>query len=334
MLYKKKFAILLLIFSCTNTFANEKLILAIDLIRHGDRTPLQQIPKSPYSWQEGLGALTEEGRKQEIQLGIQLRKKYIDQDHLLSAKYDSNSMYVRSTSVPRAIDSAKAFLSAFYPDDYSKIPIHTIPKENDDVLIPKLTKNVFSLIKLYAFARTSWGEKTKDKKGKINYWSQVTGLPIRNFQQLDPLADNLYIRQLHHIHLPEGLNTEDANEIIALNDWAIITGFKQAQVSYPTGHHFLLTIANYLQQAAEKKSPLKYILFSGHDGSILSVMNTLKVPLDKIPPYASDLNFSLFENNQMYFVKINFNNQPVKIPQCNQSNICSLTQFIHLVHQL
>jgi lysosomal acid phosphatase len=76
--------------AATNVFANETLVFAIDLIRHGDRTPIYQVPKSPYFWQEGLGGLTAKGIEQEIQLGKQLRKEYIDQHQLLPRSYNSS----------------------------------------------------------------------------------------------------------------------------------------------------------------------------------------------------------------------------------------------------
>ena len=62
----------------------------------------------------------------------------------------------------------------------------------------------------------------------------------------------------------------------------------------------------------------------------LAVMNILGVPVGKVPDYASDLNFSLFENSNNYYVKVNFNNKPVLLSKCNNSNRCTLDQFDNL----
>ncbi len=48
-----------------SVYAHDKLIFAVDIIRHGDRTPMIELPKDPYVWPEGLGHLTAKGRQQE-----------------------------------------------------------------------------------------------------------------------------------------------------------------------------------------------------------------------------------------------------------------------------
>lgn len=106
-----KILLLIIIFiSSQNAFANEKLIFSVDIIRHGDRNPTSQLPKSYLSLQGGLGELTKKGNLQEKKLGEVLRKKYIYEYHLLPEIYDSNSMYVRSTDTARTIKSANSLL--------------------------------------------------------------------------------------------------------------------------------------------------------------------------------------------------------------------------------
>ena len=58
-------------------------------------------------------------------------------------------------------------------------------------------------------------------------------------------------------------------------------------------------------------------------------MSTLNVPLEKMPGYASRVNFSLFENDNKYYVKVSYNNKPVNIPVCG-GDICTLSQFDRL----
>ncbi len=61
----------------TTSCAADKVIFAIDLIRHGDRTPAFNMPKSDYQWPQGLGELTPTGMAQELALGQQRRKVYV-----------------------------------------------------------------------------------------------------------------------------------------------------------------------------------------------------------------------------------------------------------------
>ena len=331
---------IILIFLCafyTNiAFAKEQLILAVDLVRHGDRTPSHEIPKSPYHWKEGMGELTQIGKQQELRLGAELRKKYVNFYHLLPENYSPNTMYAHSTDFHRTIESAKFLLLGLYPVETRivepSIEIIVVPKSDDKLLIAKPSRNVFSIIKMYLMTRNAWKEKTMFLQDKIALWSKETGILISNFQNLSYIADNLFVRQLHHISLPKGLTESDASEIISLGEWAIVKAFKQPEISYPMGHEFLITVKKYFDKAAEKKSPLKFVLLSGHDASIMSVMNTLGVPLNGLPGYASDLNFLLFEDNKKYYVKISLNNMPVIISKCNSSNLCSLDQFTELAN--
>ena len=138
----------------SNVFAKEKLIFAIDLIRHGDRTPEYEIPGSPYSWKEGLGQLTAKGISQETQLGKELRKKYVNQYYLLPKSYNPETIYVRSTDYNRTQMSANSLLLGLYPIKMrasfsQKIPIHVVSNDDDNLLVVKPSRNIFSLISRY-----------------------------------------------------------------------------------------------------------------------------------------------------------------------------------------
>ncbi len=78
MIFKKLSLFILLLVIGINVFAQETLVFSFDVIRHGDRTPLREIPKAPHVWLEGLGQLTAEGMQQEFQRGVEFRKKYVE----------------------------------------------------------------------------------------------------------------------------------------------------------------------------------------------------------------------------------------------------------------
>ncbi|HCJ1124946.1 TPA: histidine-type phosphatase [Legionella pneumophila] len=325
--------VLLIYLSFPNAYAlsEDKLLFSIDLIRHGDRTPASEIPKAPYQWQKDLGELTEKGINQEIQLGKKLREKYVNRFHLLPENYKLGSLYARSTNIKRTITSANSLLLGLYPPNKrdvmnQKITIETIPVDKDNLLIVKPSKNIFALAKVFFVSHQTWKIKTVNIKNKLKYWSTQTGIKLNNFQQLDLLADNLYIRKLHHIPLPRGISSDDASEIIALSEGAQINYFKLKEISYPTGHEFIKTANNYFDQAIQSNSQLKYVLYSAHDSSIMSVMTTLGTPLNEIPRYASLLNFSLFQRENNYYVRVSYNDKLVKIPLCGKE-YCTLSQF-------
>ncbi len=327
-------SLIIILFATTPAFATEKLIFSLDLIRHGDRTPIESIPNSPIQFKEGLGQLTQKGVHQEIALGKNMRQQYVYRYHLLPEKYNPDTMYVRSTDMSRTILSADAFLMGLYPpakrSPYDRpIPIHVVALDRDKLLVSKPKKNIFSLVYLYYLYQKNWHEMSPPES-KLDYWSKQTGIPITNFKKLGQLADNLYIRELNHIPLPNGISNEDANEIISLDERVMLKAFEVKQITDPMGEEFLKTVKNYFDEAVHHSSSLKYVLLSGHDSSIMSVMNTLDSPLDKAPPYASRVNFSLFEENNQYYVKITYNNKPIYIRKCG-SERCSLLQFEKLL---
>ncbi|MDR3492839.1 MAG: histidine phosphatase family protein [Gammaproteobacteria bacterium] len=343
---KSNILFILLILTTTTAIAQDNLIFAIDVIRHGDRTPIKNIPKA-HQWTTGSGQLTATGMQQEYKLGSKLRKIYVDQYHLLPAHYETKTLYVRSTDADRTLMSAQSFLMGLYPlgtgpylpdstdaalpSAAQPIPIHTIKEENDSLLIPKTDKAKFkNLLKQYVFSTAEWKTKNEELKPHYDKWSQATGINITDLYQLKSLSDTLYIDQLYHYPLPVGLSDEDAQTIINAGRWVFVTTFKSPEIGRITGNELLKVIAKNLRKASQQKTSLKYILFSAHDSTLLSQLSALGVPASTTPPYASDLNFSLFDTgNQHYIVKIKYNDQDVLIPGCDNKT-CTLEQFLGL----
>ena len=326
----KKFVLILFFFlTSTSARAGERLLFAVDIVRHGNRTPIAELPKSPYEWKEGLSTLTQLGVEQEYKLGQLLRKEYVEKYGLLPSQYHLGDLYVRSTETARTQASAKALLSGLYPAEVrgnQGIPIETVKISEDDLLLVHPSNNIFSVIKVYCLKRKFWKEKTKDIQNKLKSWHEVTGLGIKDFDELSILADNLSLRQLHGVPLPIGISQQDANEIISLDQWAMVTTFKLPEISEPTGRKLISSIQNYMNKSVQEKSPLKYVLYSGHDATIMSALATLGVAFEKVPDFASRLSFSLFKDGGDYIVKVSYNGQQLRIPACKRGS-CTISEW-------
>ena len=143
----KKYILCIISFSVINAYASEKLIFAIDLFRHGARTPIT-VQHAGHNV-NGSGELIAKGMRQHYQLGVYFRKKYILQHHLLPTHFLSTTLYVRSTNYNRTLMSAESFLLGFYPlgtgpllsgkpalpHAFQPIPIHTIAESSDKMLL-------------------------------------------------------------------------------------------------------------------------------------------------------------------------------------------------------
>lgn len=325
---------------------NTKMIFAIDLIRHGDRSPMQALPSAPHKSQQGFGQLSPEGMAQEFKLGTELRERYIDHYHLLPPDYLAETMHVRSSDIDRTLMSAECALMGLYPPgqgpfivpgkpalpgQYQPIPIHTKPRGEDSLLIVDSNGDLGTVIDKYSHASSQWNDHTAKVQSQFDRWSELLGTTISNLSQVDGLGNVLHIFQLHHVPLPKGMTDADAAEIIEAGELAFADTFRPHEVGDCGGHNLLASISDYLEQASQHKTKLKYVLFSSHDTTIASVMSAMRTPVDRRPRYASDLNFALFEDGPNLTVKVTFNGEPVPILGA-KDGACTLAQFHGIVN--
>lgn len=347
MSYKTRFILALLAVTPTYLFA-DTLIFALDIIRHGDRTPIIGLPNVDYQWAQGLGQLTAEGMEQEYKLGIEFRKLYVDQTHLLPENYQAGTMYVRSTDYDRTLMSAQSLLMGLYPPGtgprtsenaspalphaLQPIPIYTAPAKDDDIINTDISaEEKEKLLQDYVYSTAQWQQKDNALKDKYPLWSQIFGIPITNLITMQLLGDAVFIHQIHKAPLPSGLSPQDADTIVEAGRWVFAAQLTPAPIAKAYSSKLMVNIANYLNKGSKQKSTLKYVLLSAHDSTIFGALSFLQAPLDSPPPYASNLKFALYETiDKNYVVKITLNGKPVVVPACGGSN-CDLKQFRNYV---
>ncbi|MFZ2957561.1 MAG: histidine phosphatase family protein [Candidatus Ozemobacteraceae bacterium] len=337
------FFILLLIVSTLS--AEEMLIFAVSLIRHGDRSPYARMESRVinYEWPEGIGELTPEGMRQEYQLGKKLRARYVDAYKLLPWRYRANSMYVLSTSVNRTLMSAQSLLAGLYPDGtgprlsnrapalpnfHQPIPIFTIPPKVENIINPEQEdpERVQQLIAKYAFTQPEWIKKNKELAADFKRWSRILGVEIKDMNDFLVPGDNVYCMSLHGVPLPRELKKEDLDKMIKVKMNACAIRFVPKELGRHMASGFMKTLSSDMQAVVDGKQKHKYILYSGHDDSILGIMSYLNKPLENNPPYASHIEFELYQDGSNYFVKTFYNWEPVRLTDKNRE-ILSLQEF-------
>lgn len=301
--------------------ADAQLLMTVDLIRHGDRTPIHDIPSLAVNWHQGPGELTALGVKQERALGVRLRKEYIHHFHLLPDLCQPGLLFVRATDRVRTQKSAEALLQGLYPVNKKgtckRIPIVFLPRKADTLLSVSPDQYFFKRLQLYFFIRKNWAEFWHQHQQDLLRYSEMTQFNIDGFHPLIHLADNLLIRHVHRIPPPAGLTQLDINQLLQWREELMSKYFGLKAVYCNMGSEFLQTVTTLMRQAENHHAPLKYVLFSAHDSSIMAVMSMLGVSMKTVPPYASRLNFSLFEADGQHFIKIQLNDRPLFIPACN-----------------
>ncbi|VVC75460.1 hypothetical protein AQUSIP_07500 [Aquicella siphonis] len=344
---KLRLALVFLLCTPSLLFAADRLVFAVDIIRHGDRTPIGLLPAVNFQWKEGLGQLTAEGMRQEYEMGVRFRKRYVEQTHLLPEHYAAGTLYVRSTNYDRTLMSAESLLMGLYPPGtgpdtsepakpalphaFQPIPVFSAPSQYDDVIIKNIDNSERTkLMQRYVYSTREWQQKNNELQPKFATWSRLTGVNIKSLNDLIMVGDTLYIHQVHKAPMPPGLSARDIETIINASDWVFAAAERPPQVAAVYSTQLMTNIANYLQKGSQETSRLKYVLLSAHDTTIASALSYMGAPLNTSPPYASNLNFSLYASGpNHYTVKITYNGSPVPIPACG-GTVCDLEQFVEL----
>lgn len=323
-------------------FAEEKIIFAIDIVRHGDRTPLVDSPEMEKIWPQGLGQLTPKGMQQAYSLGKRLRKMYVDQYHLLPARYDTKTMTVRSSDMDRTLMTAQSVLFGLYPlgtgsklalpKSFQPIPIHTVPRKQDTLLVPNHDK-----IKYQQWLETDilsdplWIQKDQELKPHYAAWSKIANIPINNLVELLYFSDRLFIERLYHTPLPEGMTTQDADKILETGQWALLYIINHPTWAENVGSELAQTIKREILLAAEQGHPLKYVLFVAHDTTIAAQLRLLEQNIEELPPYVAQLHYELVDmGTSDYEIRVTYLQKPLWIKSCG-GYTCTLNDFMNLL---
>lgn len=324
----------------------DKLLFAVSLIRHGDRAPfarLDGITVDDY-WPNGIGELTPEGMHQEYQLGKKLRKRYIETYQLLSSEYKQNSIYALSTPFTRTIMSAHCCLTGLYPhgsgcrlrngdfalpDGYQPIPVFTIGAGEKNIINPESSgiDHFRRLINEESMNQLSWIDKGKELASDFKKWGQILGLQINSVYDMMLPGDTIFCMSQNGLPMPNGLTKEDIEKIIEIYLYICFTRISPEVFKKFMAEGFISKLNTDFQDAAEGRQKYKYLLYSGHDISIVAMMNALGAPLNENPPYASHLDFELYQSNTDYTVKIFYNGEVLEFPKGSGKTSYLLKEF-------
>ncbi|KAI6183307.1 Acid phosphatase [Aphelenchoides bicaudatus] len=209
-----------------------KLVFVQVLFRHGDRTPIYQIPNDKITsanWTlggQGFGQLTPLGMKQQMELGQKLRKRY---DSFISRRYISNEIYVRSTDVKRTLASAIANMIGFYgemgeagkdypnvtgwPASYVPIPVETVETSREFIFGALWTCKYANAVRTALKDTTEYQDTIKSHQALINKVKSLTGLNEVSLETIVAIRDTLFIEKSNNISYPEGFDDVLYNQL-------------------------------------------------------------------------------------------------------------------------
>ncbi|MBP9791979.1 MAG: histidine-type phosphatase [Rickettsiales bacterium] len=298
---------------------NLKLVFAIDIIRHGDRTPVHDLPFFSEHWKDQeKGILTKKGEKEAFKLGQDIRKDYIKDKQLLPEQFSNHSILVKSSNKQRTVETAKQITKGIYPD-LRKVNVELFNDENNPLLPKDLP---LSIVTTYLKNNAS-SELINEIKQTID---NINHNLNSNFTEYDigKISDTITVNESHDIKKPKNLSKTNYRNAKKLGKIARIVALSSHKVSCTAGSLLLTNILHLLGNKPDTHNP-KYILYITHDAIIMGLLNLLDFPnID--PPYLARLQIELFRDSLgKLYVKLSYNNTPITI--CS-AEYCELKTFI------
>ncbi|KAK5986098.1 Intestinal acid PHOsphatase [Trichostrongylus colubriformis] len=324
---------------------SKELVFVQAIWRHGDRAPLKlPYPKDPYTesaWQRGWGQLTNIGMQQLNELGRYFRTTY---NFFVSNVYIPSEVYIRSSDSDRALTSAQAFTSGFYPANgslewqpggpWQPIPIHgTTPGEPDLLIKPTSTR----CKKYDDLVEADDNEQAKRYNTQYSEMFRVlgegTGIANFSYKNINKIYD--INRELIHgmtekqpswvfKYWPQYNNRSTMDITYELRTIRRITKFNSTSKANMIAGYLLNNFIENAKKVANGSmtNPKKMLLYSSHDGTLLSLLYALGVANNLTVPYGAAIIMEIYRDDKNFQVEWLYRNDstkapyPLKIPEC------------------
>ncbi|XP_013161905.1 PREDICTED: lysosomal acid phosphatase-like [Papilio xuthus] len=335
------------------SFGEVSIKYAAIIYRHGDRTPIDPYPTDPWRneslWPVRFGQLTNIGKRQHYALGQWFRKRY---SNIITNKYDSKKVYVRSTNVDRTLMSAEVNLAGMYPPmgkevwndhlNWQPIPIHTRPEHDDEVLAMKRKCAQYDIAKNNFINSRAYEDHLSKYEGLMDYLTQHTLRKIKDFEDINDIYNILFIENLYNLTLPKWTHSvfPDKLKEPACYSFSIATA-TPVMARLLAGPLLKAIVNNMLNKMSEQPDALTLSIYSGHDFTIANILSALGLFDGNCPSYTSTIIFELLNEDSTpdYYVRISYRNttdivEPfiLNIPNCGK--MCPIQRFIQVFDNL
>eukprot|EP00127_Corallochytrium_limacisporum_P001204 Clim_evm39s44 gene=Clim_evmTU39s44 len=222
------------------------------------------------------GQLTYVGAMQLHRMGTHLRQRYVRDFGVVPQVYDPKDLYVRSTEVPRAIQSVQHLLGALYPpnqrpEDHPIIDIFTIQEANE-TMFPNLAHcpRLRELVRQWRHTKEYQAVKEENLQHRRDV-AEALDIDVEDCPQIHALYDEFMCRLAEGDVLPKGLTEEKIRAIGrgALKQWFESYG-SQSEIARLAIGRFAGDMAQHL--ADLKNTEPRFLIYSGHDTTIIPIL--------------------------------------------------------------
>jgi Histidine phosphatase superfamily (branch 2) len=309
-----------------------KLLLVVELCRHGDRTPLSEYPNDvlPASkWPEGIGELTAIGERDHFELGRRLRTRYVDTG-FLNPEFNIRDVYIRSTTIDRTLMSAYSQMAGMFPagsarihdvgskfglNDFSNhprglphrwqpVPIHSEAITTDGLLLPGNNCPRFAQLRTKLRKAPAFVERSEAEQDLLANVAKISGLEKASLLDVWAINDVWVCNEAHGVPLSPGVTPEIRKRVRDISNWLLLYGNHGLEIQRLTAGLLLNEIKIRMEIAMQNvqansnpKQPRlpskKFVLYSAHDSTVAAALSALNIDYDTNPPYTSTLIWEL-----------------------------------------
>uniref|UniRef100_A0A8C9JLN3 acid phosphatase n=1 Tax=Panthera tigris altaica TaxID=74533 RepID=A0A8C9JLN3_PANTA len=226
---------------------------------------------------------TLEGVRQQLELGRFLRNRY---EAFLSPEYRRGGGL---TDFDRTLESAQANLAGLFPEAapgrpeaaWRPIPVHTVPVTED---------------KVRGLGRCRGTHPARCTQDFLTHLENYTGLSLvgEPLRRAWKVLDTLMCQQAHGLPLPSWASPNVLRtlaQISALDIGAHVGPPRAAEKAQLTGGILLEAILANFSRVQRLGLPLKMVMYSAHDSTLLALQGALGLYDGHPPPYAACLGF-------------------------------------------
>ncbi|XP_076320610.1 2-phosphoxylose phosphatase 1-like [Tachypleus tridentatus] len=291
------------------------------------------FPPYPHSKQCWLGHLTQLGVLQELRLGRLLGKLYNEHWNLLSRTSNVQNVLVFSTMYARTFQSALAFMFGFLPSlsPDKKLTIQSVDDtsfcENRNVCRCPVLKYMQGQLNKKVKKLLIFHQAIVDLIHKMNLFIKPSE-KVPNITEGGALFDSLMGYICHGAKLPCETNAsfpcitrDDLKKLVSYLDWEgkqLATYPVYQKKSRLRMYGFMVMLQRLFHDKISGRLPERFILFSGHDVTLVALSTTFGYSSGIFPPYVSRFILELYKSNNTsltsvsnYFIRILLNGKDI-----------------------